>query len=88
MTEGRFFLTSQDLKVFTQTRRHSYPLVDTLFWGDNPTHKKSSFLQNCELRHGQVKLQAHRCAGEDIYCHSMATGWYFWRYVSSYRVII
>jgi len=45
-------------------------------------------LQNCELRHGQVKLQAHRCAGEDIYCHSMATGWYFWRYVSSYRVII
>jgi hypothetical protein len=74
------FLTSQDLKVFTQTRRHSYPLVCTIFWGDNPTNKKSSFLQNGELRYGQAKPQGHSCAGEDIYCHSMATGWNFWRY--------
>jgi len=44
-------------------------------------------LQNGELRHGQVKLQAHSRADEDIYCHSMATGWNFWRYMSSYRVI-
>ena len=50
-----FFLTSQNLKVFTQTRRHSYPLVCTLFWGDNPTHKRSSFSQNGELRHVQAK---------------------------------
>jgi len=46
MTEGSFFLTSQDLNVFTQIRRHSYSLLCTLFWGDNPTQKKSSFLQN------------------------------------------
>lgn len=75
----------QDLKGFTQTCRPSHPLVCILFWGDNPTHKKSSFLEKGELM-AKPSPKLTVCKGGYLSQHGYRLK-FLATYQSSYRVI-